>query len=98
MNGEKQIEELAKTIQRTGMLDSLAKCNFLARELYRQGYCAKHEIVDDIHIRLERMRPLRTFPRIGERKYCNSYDLGRDDAISEAIRCIFDLENKEKLL
>lgn len=33
-----KIDELAKAIERTGMLDSFSKCEIVAEELYRDGY------------------------------------------------------------
>lgn len=97
MNEEIQINELAKAIDRAYKFDRYSLCRYIATMLYKEGYREKNalinEIVSDLHVVLERMRPLRTFPIKGKREFCDPYDLGRDDAISEVERLIFELES-----
>lgn len=38
MSKEKQIEEMAKVIERTGMLDSFSRCEIVAKDLCDEGY------------------------------------------------------------
>ncbi len=45
MDSKKQTEEMAKAIERTGMLDSLSRCEVVAYELYKEGY-RKHGSVE----------------------------------------------------
>ena len=97
MNEERQINELAKAIERAYQFDRYSLCRYIATMLYRDGYREKNalinEIVSELHVALERMRPLRAFPIKGKREFCSSYDLGRDEAISEVERLIFELES-----
>ena len=40
---KKQIEEMAKTIEQSGMLDSYSRCEIVADELYTAGYRKQSE-------------------------------------------------------
>ena len=43
MSKEKQIKEMAKTIEQSGMLDSYSRCEIVADELYTAGYRKQSE-------------------------------------------------------
>lgn len=43
MSREKQIEEMAKTIEQSGMLDSYSRCEIVAEELYNADYRKQSE-------------------------------------------------------
>lgn len=43
MTEEKQIEEMAKVIERTGMLESFLGCEVVAYDLYEDGYRKQSE-------------------------------------------------------
>ena len=97
MNEESQINELAKAIERAYQFDKYSLCRYIATMLYRDGYREKNALIDEfvseLHVFLERMRPHRAFPIKGKKEFYDSYDLGRDDAISEVERFIFELES-----
>lgn len=43
MSEEKQIEEMARDIEQTGMLDSYSRCEIVAEDLYNAGYRKQSE-------------------------------------------------------